>query len=1126
MEQAGVQLIAQGASAFNSDLKAATNATNTFVDATDKGGGRVSAAGQVMIGALRQVGVIAVQAFGQALRAGAAFIGDSIELAGDFDQTMSVLQATSEATAEQMEDVSAKAKALGSDLTLPATSAVDAGKAMLELSKAGFTVAESMDAAKGVLQLAAAAQIDEAKAAEINANAINAFNLEAKDSIFISDLLAASANASSVEITDVADSFTMAAAVFSNFQGPVVGSKQSIIDLTTAVGLLGNAGIKGSDAGTALKQSLLQLTAPSDKAKGLMKDLAADIGVTGDIAYDAQGVMRSFPEILGLVSASTKSLSDEQRNYIISTIFGADATRAILVLMNEGPDAWAKMETAVTRQGAASDLAAAQTEGYKGALEGAKSQAETLQLTIGQALTPVLAELLNNYISPGIAAITAFADSFLKMVPAIVASDDPLQTFLNALKIAAPGMLDTISAIEDFKDGFLGIVDSAKPVTDFIGDNLTPILFGVGTAITVAVVPALIAATGAFLAAAAPVVALVAAGALLYKAWETDFLGIKTTVTQVWNDTLLPAFKDIQAWLAEKIPPAIKTLSGFWTDTLQPALQEVWGFLKDKVFPVLSDLTDLYIAAAIIEVKALATMWTTILQPALKAVWDFMSGSVIPIFKALFEVNWAIATKAVEAMAGLWQNVLQPAFKSVGDFVTSTVVPAFKSVGDYLNTTFGPILTDVGTWLSDVTGGFEGVSGGVKDVIKWLSDLATSISTLKLPSWLTPGSPTPWETALYGIGTALQKSVAPGLSAMRAGIGEIGTGISDTFASGNMIDNLMNLGEDMMNGLAKGLNDGMSVVVHEIDDIASGIEDRFKEKTKTQSPSKMTEPIGGWIVEGLLIGMQNMWPSVTEMVATMAEDLIEQAADIGRDVQGVIADAFSSTASIDRQMAKNLEATAKIPEGFYRKATELQLSAAADQAKAFADPATGAKFFAMRSKQILEFQELQQKINEETDADTKKRLQQQQILILAAQEAEQSAFSAQFGSQESPIKDIAKQLAELFNNAEVQKLQKEYSEADSDEERARIMELIKQAAIAVNDTGVGHDLNEIMRQLEIFTGMYVPPGTASPPASGAQMPAPAGTSTSSTKTYNMPIYTNNTPAALQQSLAIANAVLA
>lgn len=427
LQQAGVALVAQGASAFGADLKGAEGAVNRFVGATQRAGGGVSAAGQVMIGALRQVGVLAVEAFAAAARAGAAFIGDSINIAADFEETMNLLQATSGATASQMEQVSAKATALGADLTLPATSAVDAGEAMLELSKAGFTVQEAMDAAKGTLQLAAAAQIEEAKAAEIASNAINAFGLEAKDATFVSDLLAAASSASSVEITDVAQSFTMAGAVFSTFQGRLADGKTAITDLTTAIGILGNAGIKGSDAGTSLKQALLQLTGPSKKAKGLMQELAASIGVSGDIAYDAQGNMRSFRDIIELTAKATAGMTMEARDNAITTIFGADAIRVVTELIAAGPKAWDEMSAAVTRQGAAADLAAARTKGYKGALEGAKSQVETLQKTIGSLLLPVLATLLNTYISPGIAKINAFFTPF-------ASATDPLLKFASALR--------------------------------------------------------------------------------------------------------------------------------------------------------------------------------------------------------------------------------------------------------------------------------------------------------------------------------------------------------------------------------------------------------------------------------------------------------------------------------------------------------------------------------------------------------------------------------------------------------------------------------------------------------------------------------------------------------------------
>lgn len=377
-------------------------------DAAGKAAPKLSAFERVTNGALERVGHIATDMLGQAASAVVAFVGDSLDAAGDYETSMNVFAAVTEASAEEMEAASETAKQLGADLDLPATSAADAGNAMTELAKAGFDVDEAMAAAKGTLQLAAAAQISEAQAAEIAANALQTFGLAADQAGMVSDLLAASANASSIEVTDAADSYKMAGAVYAAFQGPVVGATGAMVDMTTAIGLLGNAGIKGSDAGTSLKQSLLQLAAPSDKAKGLMRDLAERIGITGDIAYDASGNMRPYREIIDLVGQSTADMTQEQRDYTIATIFGADATRAIISLMQQGPEAWDEMEAAVTRQGAAADLAAAKTDGYKGAIGGFQSQLETLMLEGLEPLLPVL--------TAGIERGSAFASTFIGRV--------------------------------------------------------------------------------------------------------------------------------------------------------------------------------------------------------------------------------------------------------------------------------------------------------------------------------------------------------------------------------------------------------------------------------------------------------------------------------------------------------------------------------------------------------------------------------------------------------------------------------------------------------------------------------------------------------------------------------------
>ena len=286
--------------------------------------------------------------------------------AADFDTNMNVLQETSDATGAEMDLLRQKAQALGADLKLPGTSAADAAEAMLELSKAGLDVNDTLAASRGVLQLSAAGQLSNAAAAETTANALNAFNLEGSESGRVADLLAASANSSSAEVSDMADALKMASAVASSAGVPIE-------DVTTALGEMANAGIKGSDAGTSLKQMLLSLMAPSDKAAELMKELGVSV-------YDAQGNMLPMPQLIEQFSGALGGMTQEQRNAALATIFGSDAVRAANVILMQGTDAFNEMKTAVTEEGAAADLAAARMEGLGGAFENVKSAIETAML--------------------------------------------------------------------------------------------------------------------------------------------------------------------------------------------------------------------------------------------------------------------------------------------------------------------------------------------------------------------------------------------------------------------------------------------------------------------------------------------------------------------------------------------------------------------------------------------------------------------------------------------------------------------------------------------------------------------------------------------------------------------------
>lgn len=333
---------------------------------------------------------------------GADLAKNVINAGKDFQQTLNNMQAVSNATAAQMEQVSAKARELGADTTLTATSASDAAKAMAELAKGGFSVQQSMEAAKGTLQLAAAAQVDAAQAATIQSQAIQAFGLQAKDAAHVADVLAGAANASSAEMTDVAYALQASGTVAKQFG-------VSMDDTVTAIAMFANAGITGSDAGTLLKTTMLALT---DQGKPAQKAIA-DLGLS---VYDAQGRFVGLPKLIDQLSAAAKRMTPEQYQAATATLFGSDAMRFAGIAAEQGAQKFLSLRDAVTRQGQAAQVAAAQTQGLPGAMERLENATQEAYLAIFDTLKKpltngisVLAEGIGDAtpkIQQGIAAVS------------------------------------------------------------------------------------------------------------------------------------------------------------------------------------------------------------------------------------------------------------------------------------------------------------------------------------------------------------------------------------------------------------------------------------------------------------------------------------------------------------------------------------------------------------------------------------------------------------------------------------------------------------------------------------------------------------------------------------------------
>lgn len=329
----------------------------------------------------------------------AAAVAYAVKSATQFQSKMLEVKAVSGASSGQMQQLSAKALQLGKDTVF---SASDAADAISELVKAGVSVPDVMHgAADATVALAAAGGIALPEAATIAANAMNAFNLSASRLPHVADLIAGAANASAIDVSDFGLSMQQVSAM-AHLAG------LSFDDTTTAIALMGNAGIKGADAGTSLKTMLQYLQPQSKQAAAEMKTLGILTETGGNKFFDATGHIKSMASIAEVLKQSLAGLTKQQQTQALATLFGTDAVRAAATVAGAGAAGFDKLSDSIGKVKAA-DAARTRMSGLKGALQNLQGSVETAAIGFGDHLLPALTSTANTLagaIVPAVGGLT------------------------------------------------------------------------------------------------------------------------------------------------------------------------------------------------------------------------------------------------------------------------------------------------------------------------------------------------------------------------------------------------------------------------------------------------------------------------------------------------------------------------------------------------------------------------------------------------------------------------------------------------------------------------------------------------------------------------------------------------
>lgn len=328
---------------------------------------------QAQIGLMSRVATTGFAALGAAAVAG---IGAAIKVGMDFEQQMDAVQSVSGATAAEMGRLGQAAMGMGAAW---GQSAAEVGRGMEELAKAGVSTRDIMGgAAEAVTTLAAAGGVDLAEAAEVAATSMKVFGLEGRDMAHVADMVAGAANASVIGVNDYRLSMQMASAVMAQ-------AGQTFDDATVAIALMGEAGIKGSDAGTSLKTMFLSLSPATKEAGEMMRQLGIIAEDGSNRFFDAAGKTRSYRDIAQVLQESLRGLSQEQQQAALRTIFGTDAIRSATVAVKAGAEGFDLMNEAV-RQTSAMDVARIRTDNLAGSINRLRATAENYAVGSGPGL--------------------------------------------------------------------------------------------------------------------------------------------------------------------------------------------------------------------------------------------------------------------------------------------------------------------------------------------------------------------------------------------------------------------------------------------------------------------------------------------------------------------------------------------------------------------------------------------------------------------------------------------------------------------------------------------------------------------------------------------------------------------
>lgn len=774
----------------------------------------------------------------------------AVQTGMQFEQQMSRVEAISGATAEEFARLEQQAIDLGASTAFSAT---EAAEGMENLASAGFDTAEILEAMPGMLDLAASSGSDLATASDIAASTLRGFGLEAEYAGHVADVLAKTAADTNAAVEDTGEAMKYVAPVAHAFG-------ISMEETAAAIGIMSDAGIKGSQAGTTLRGALSRLAKPTD----VMCDTMDALGIS---FFDAEGKLLSLTEMTAMLREKTADLTDEQRNAALVTLFGQESLSGMLALIDAGPEKIDSLTASLEScDGAAAAMADTMMNNLAGAVEEFSGAAETLGILVYQSLQEPLKEIVQaatGYIGQLQSAFQADG-----LTGAVSALGTILADAATQAAQAAPELIRAaVNLVGSFVSGLRNALPDITAAAFEILDTLLDALFEALPQLP-AFAGELIENLGTALAAAAPTLIPAAVDCLIQFA--------QGLVDQ------LPMILSVALQLVKGLADGILAGIPILLEALPQLVTGIVNFLVEGI-PQLVE-TVLYIVEALIaQLPAIITALVAALPTIIEAIVSGLIGCIGQLVAGAIQLVVLLVTHLPEIIAGLIAAIPQIVEAIVAGFMNA--LPTFEDTGRLVMDAFQSGLTEIWEKISaffanaipnlidSIGAWFSALPGRVK---QWLDDTLQKVSA--------------WATSMDGkaeaAGEAFISAVVrfvqtlPGkvwdflqstisrVSTFAASFAQKATQAGQSFFN-NLVGKvreipgeMLSVGGDIVRGIWNGIQSLSGWLWNQVAGFARGILNGVKSALGIHSPSKiMQEKVGRFLPPGISAGFADALPA-------------------------------------------------------------------------------------------------------------------------------------------------------------------------------------------------------------------------------------------------------------------------